>query len=320
MPLDPHVRRVLNMFGASGKSALTDRSPSARRNAFRKLMSLSDSSEEVGRIEDLRIQGGSCVLTVRAYSPLEEGSELLPALVYFHGGGLVCGDLETHDGICRLLCEASGCRVLSVDYRLAPENPFPAAVSDAFTATEWILSHVEELGIDTHGVGIGGDSAGATLAAVVCHLLRSRGGPSPAVQLLLCPITDHSASTESRRKYAQGYLVEAEALREEIEQYLPPGTDAADPRISPLRSLDFRALPTAIIHTAEFDPLCDEGRAYADRLAAAQVQVHYTCHLGMVHLFYGMGRAIPYARGAMKRIGAELRAALRTRSERNVRT
>lgn len=296
------------MFAASGVAGAPP-SVMERRDAFRKLMSLSDGGETVGGVEDRSLPGTDGPLRVRIYTPVDARSGTSPALVYFHGGGLVSGSLDTHDGVCRSLANASGCRIFSVDYRLAPEHKFPAAVTDGCAATAWIVRHAGELRIDRERIAVGGDSAGATLAAVVCQLMGRAPGVKLAAQLLLCPITDFAGETASRKAFAQGFLLENATMEQDLEQYVPSGVDAADPRISPLRAADFTDLPAAFIHTAEFDPLLDEGRAYADRLAAAGVEVHYVCHPGMIHLFYGMARAVPYARTAIKGIGAELRAA-----------
>ena len=310
MPLDSHVRRILDMLAAASGPGVSRPNVMERREAFRKLMGLSDCSDAIGSIEDCTVPGAEGPLSMRIYTPVASGPGPATALIYFHGGGLVSGNLDTHDGVCRALANAAGCRVFSVDYRLAPEHRFPAAVDDACAATAWIVRHAVELRIAPDRIAVGGDSAGATLAAVVCQQTRQMPGVKLAAQLLLCPIMDFAGETASRKAYAEGFLLETQQMGRDLEQYVPAGVDAADPRISPLRATDFRNLPPAYIHTAEFDPLHDEGRAYADGLVAAGVKVHYTCHPGMIHLFYGMTRAVPYARTAMTRIGAEIRAAL----------
>lgn len=285
-------------------------SVSQRRHAFRKLMSFSERDVAIGRVEDRALPGPEGPISIRVYTPVAARSDRLPGLVYFHGGGLVAGSLDTHEGVCRPLANETGCRVISVDYRLAPEHKFPAAVVDGYVATTWAVEHAAGLGIDRDRIAVGGDSAGATLAAVVCQLAKQAQGVELAVQLLLCPITDFAAETQSRRAFAQGHLLDKATMDRDLRQYLPADADSTDPRISPLRAADFSGLPPAYIHTAEFDPLRDEGKAYADRLADAGVEVNYTCHPGMIHLFYAMGSIIPYARTAMMHIGAEIRAAL----------
>jgi acetyl esterase/lipase len=174
----------------------------------------------------------------------------------------------------------------------------------------WILTHARTLRIASHRLGIAGDSAGATVAAAVCHLLRDAPGPKPALQLLLCPILDFGADTASRKRFGAGYLLDMQNFALELEQYLPTGSDSSDPRASPLRAANLRGLPVTHIHTAEYDPMRDEGSAYADRLRSAEIEVHYTCHAGMIHLFYALTGVIPYASTAMRLIGAQTARAL----------
>jgi acetyl esterase len=247
---------------------------------------------------------------IRKNTNQEDGPALLPGLIYFHGGGLVAGTVATHDSIARALAHAGACRVVSVEYRLAPEHPFPAALDDALAAVTHIGARAAEFGIDGLRLGICGDSAGGTLAAATVQTVAQIGSPRLALQLLICPILDYSRSTESRRDLASGYLVDQATLDHDLLHYAPPGTDPADPRISPLRADDVGGLPRTVIHTAEFDPLRDEGRDYFERLVRAHAEVSYTCHPGMIHLFYGLGAVIPYARTAFAQIGGEIRAAL----------
>jgi acetyl esterase len=310
MPLHPHAKRLLSMLAMADPVEPSRLSVKKRRDLFHGLMSLSASNVPIGHIEDSALPGPDGPIGIRVYTPIEAFADRLPGLVYFHGGGLVAGSLDTHDNVCRTLANESGCRLISVDYRLAPEHKFPAAIMDGYAATIWAIEHVAELGIDRDRIAVAGDSAGATLAAIVCQLAPRGQRVDLAAQLLLCPITDFAAETGSRAAFARGYLLDTAMMDRDIEHYLPTDTDARNPRISPLRALDLSGLPPAYVHTAEFDPLRDEGRAYADRLARAGVKVNYTCHPGMIHLFYGMDSAIPYARIALQRIGSELRAGL----------
>jgi acetyl esterase len=310
MPLDPHAKRLLDILAVAGPVDALRLSVDERRGLFSKLMSLSAGNVPIGHIEDRTLPGPEALISIRIYTPIEAFADWLPGMIYFHGGGLVAGSLDTHDGICRALANETGCRLISVDYRLAPEHKFPACVMDGYAATIWAIEHAAELGIDRDRIAVAGDSAGATLTAAVCQLARRTQGLELAAQLLLCPATDFAAQTESRSAFAEGYLLDKAVTDRDLEHYLPAGTDPADPRISPLRASDLSGLPPAYVHTAEFDPLRDEGRAYADKLARADVKVNYTCHPGMIHLFFGMANAIPYARIALQRIGAELRAGL----------
>jgi acetyl esterase len=218
-------------------------------------------------------------------------------------------DLDTHDGLCRMLANASGCRVVSVGYRLAPEHPFPAAIEDSHGALQWALRHGRELGIDPARLAVGGDSAGATLAAVACRRARDEGGKRPALQLLFCPVTDVVAASASRLAFAQGYFFDTALLDWSLRHYCPD-RDPADPWLSPLRARDFHDLPPAHIHTAEFDPFRDEGEAYAAALRQAGVPVHQLRHPGMIHHFYCMAGAIAAARDAVRTAGEALGAAL----------
>ena len=308
MSLDPHARRLLDILAMAGPVDASRLSVKKRRDRFRELMSLCASNAPIGRAEDRALPGPGGPIGVRVYTPIETFADQLPGVIYFHGGGLVAGSPDTHDGICRILTNQSGCRLISVDYRLAPEHKFPAAVMDGCAATLWVVEHGAELGIDRARIAVAGDSAGATLAAIVCQLVRRTQGANLAAQLLLCPITDFAAKTESRSAFATGYLLDKAMIDRDLEHYLPAGLSPTDPRISPLRASDLSGLPRAYVHTAEFDPLRDEGRAYAERLMRSGVEVDYTCHPGMIHLFYGMASTIPYAHIALKRIGSELGA------------
>jgi acetyl esterase len=311
VPLDPRVKRFLDALAAGNPPNALNMTVEERRRGLAELMKLGGPERAVGRIEDRTLPGpGGQALGVRIYTPLEASQDRLAGLIYFHGGGLVAGSFATHDSIGRALANAGACRVVSVDYRLAPEHPFPAALDDALAAVSYIGAHAAEFGIDGMRLGICGDSAGGTLAAATAQAVARIGTPRLALQLLICPILDYSRSTGSRRDLASGYLVEQATLDHDLLHYAPPGTDPADPRISPLRADDVTGLPHTLLHTAEFDPMRDEGRDYVERLARAHAEVSYTCHPGMIHLFYGLGAVIPYARTAFEQIGGEIRAAL----------
>ena len=299
------------MAAAAGAPDLWNLTPTEMRRTFDTLArSMDGGAAPKVSIENTTLPGPGGPLPIRIYSPEGTGAGTSPGLIYFHGGGGIFGNLDTHDGLCRRLADGSGCRLISVDYRLAPEHKFPAAVEDAYAATAWLVEHAPELGLDPRRVAIGGDSAGGNLAAVVCQLAREQGGPDLALQVLFCPILDIDAETESRRTLLEGYFLTRPMIDWITKHYLPEMFDPGDPRISPLRAADFSGLPPAHIHTAEFDPLRDEGQQYADRLRQAGVAVNYTCHEGMIHHFYGMAGIVPYVRTAIASAAAAIRQAL----------
>jgi acetyl esterase/lipase len=311
---------------AVGKSDSSPQSPDAMRQAFNTLAQAVDvRTVPIAGCENRDISGPAGAIPLRIYTPVAGVSGPLPALIFFHGGAGVFCSIDTHDGLCRMLANESGCRVISVGYRLAPENRFPAAIEDACAATAWVFAECEGLAIDPARVGVAGDSAGATLAAAICRQARmaghddtarhddmagpDMGRPGIALQVLICPVTDPGADSPSRRAFSKGYFFDMATLDWALGHYLPAGADLSDPRLSPLRADDFSGLPPAHIHTAEFDPFRDEGQAYADALKRARVPVAYTCHEGMIHHFYCMAGAIPNARAVIKAIGNAVRDA-----------
>jgi acetyl esterase len=310
MPLDPRAKRFLETLAATQPRSTRELTIEQRRAALADLMRLSGPPSPAARVEDRTLAGPAGALRIRIYTPLANSAASLPGLIYFHGGGLVAGTLATHDPIARALANSGGCRVVSVDYRLAPEHPFPAALDDALAALEIIGADPARYGIDPFRLGVCGDSAGATLAAAACQAVARTGVAGLALQLLMCPILDYSRSSESRRAFGSGYLVDQATLDHDLLHYAPAGTDPADPRISPLRAATLSGMPRTLIHTAEFDPLRDDGRDYFERLTNAGTAVSYTCHPGMIHLFYGLSSVIPYASIAYEQIGSEIRAAL----------
>jgi acetyl esterase len=314
MPLDPRVQRFLGILAAGNPPDVRKSSVAERRAGLTALMNLGRTNIPVARVEDHVLAGPGGDLKVRVYSPVED-LQALPGLVYFHGGGLVAGSIDTHDTIARALAMSCACRVLSVDYRLAPEYPFPCALQDSRSAVEYIAQNAAQFQVDPRRLGIAGDSAGATLAAATCQSIALAQGPPLALQLLICPILDYSRASASRLEFSSGYLVDQATLDHDLMHYLPAGVHASDPGVSPLLAPNIDGLPKTLIHTAEFDPLRDEGRNYFERLTRAGVEVSYTCHPGMIHLFYGLGAVIPYARKAFEQIGAQVRSALADRSE-----
>ena len=269
--------------------------------------------ETVGAIVNTTIPGPGGKLPLRIYRPVgSRPEEALPALVYFHGGGWVFGDLDSHDPLCRELCNLAGCAVVAVDYRLAPEHKFPAAVDDALAAIRHVGQHARDLGIDGTRLAAGGDSAGGNLVAVAALTLRGQSGPPLKLQVLIYPVTDLAMDTPSYTSIANGFTLTRERMRYFRSAYLRGPEDIADWRASPLRAQDLSGLPPALVIGAAHDPLVDEGKAYADRVAAAGTPVTYTCYEGMVHGFLSVAGAIDPAHAAIAEAAAGLRRAFST--------
>ena len=252
---------------------------------------------DVHEVRDLHVAGAERPIAARLYRPSAEAN--LPILVWFHGGGWVIGDLRSADWVCRELCVQAGTAVLSVDYRLAPEHPFPAGPEDAHAATAWVAANAGALGVDAARISVGGDSAGGAQAAVACLLAKSRGGPTLRSQLLIYPGTDHDLARPSVTEFADGPVLTSEAMDWFRTQYFPPGTDLTDPRASPALAPDHAGLPPACVLTAEIDPIRDAGEAYAAILAQAGVLTTAKRYSGIFHGFFTMGPA-----RAKPRVGA----------------
>ena len=309
MPLDLLAKRLLAMMAMASTGERARPTTDERRQSLVKLMQFARSDAMVTTIDGV-LPGPAGDLSYRSYTPAQDEGEHLAGFVFFHGGGMVAGSIDSHDRIAAALAQATGCRLISVGYRLAPEHQFPAAVEDAIAATEFVSRHAASLGIDAAKLVVGGDSAGATLAAVVCqHALRS-GAPAILAQCLICPVLDFEETSPSREAFAENYLIDRLTLEADLADYLPEGIDPADPRVSPLRATRLTGLPAAIIHTAEFDPMRDEGNAYASKLLAAGVNVEHICHDGMIHNFHAMGAFLPQARLVLLQIGEQIRRTL----------
>lgn len=306
MPLDPQAKRFLTMMAAVSPRDRSRVTPDDRRQALAKLMQLAraDVTAVVG--VDGVLPGPAGDIPYRLYGASDD-LEQRPGFIFFHGGGMVSGSIDTHDRVCTTLAQMTGCRLISVGYRLAPEHKFPAAVEDAIAATSWVSTRASSLRIDATRLVIGGDSAGATLAAVVCQDTVRNAGPPILLQCLICPVLDFGGTSSSRHAFAENYLLDKVTLDADLADYLPYGADPADPRISPLRTADLAGLPAAIIHTAEFDPMRDEGNAYARKLMKAGVVVDHACHDGMIHNFHAMGAILPQARLVLHQIGEQVR-------------
>jgi acetyl esterase len=262
-------------------------------------------------VRPLDVPGPGGPLPSRLYvPPLPAPGAAAPLLVYYHGGGWVIGDLDMYDGVCRLLAAASGCMVLSVGYRLAPEHPFPQPLEDAFAAFEWSVANAAALGADPKRIGVGGDSAGGNMAAVVSRMAVEGGGALPAMQLLFYPVTDSVEDTRSRQLFAAGYILTKADMEKFEAAYLPPGVDAGDQRISILQCPDLHGLPTAYVATAGFDPLRDEGEAYALRMRDCGVRVALRRHPGLIHSFVNQTAINPTALGAVLEAAGAVRLGL----------
>lgn len=263
----------------------------------------------VAEVEDRTIDGLGGPLPVRIYRATPDG--VSPAVVFFHGGGFVIGNLDGHDEMCRTMCAATDTTVVSVDYRLAPEHPFPAAVDDACAALAWVARDAAALRVDPARLAVAGDSAGANLATVAARLARDAGGPAVRFQLLVYPVTDLHGETPSRARYgAPGYFLRASLMHWFHEQYLASPDDAHDPRVSPLHAPDLTGMPPTHLVLAGCDPLRDEGRAYGERLRAAGVPVDVHTYDGVFHGFFGLRGLLPEADEASRVAHAALRAGL----------
>ncbi len=308
------IHALIKLAELSGSDSFAaGKTPEQARAQARAEAEVTDSRPPIpmARIEAVEVLGQGGPIPARFYVPagLPAGAPA-PLLVYYHGGGWVIGDLDTHDGICRFLAAAAGVTVLSIGYRLAPEHPFPAPVEDAWAGFAWATANAAALGADPERIGVGGDSAGGNLAAVVSLLARAGGGAMPAMQLLIYPVTDSAEDPPSRQLFSEGFLLTKGDMDAFERAYLPPGTDATDPRISILQAPDLTGLPPAYVATAGFDPLRDEGEAYALRLREAGVRVALRRHPGLVHSFAHLTAVSRTSRGAMLEMAGALRLGL----------
>ncbi|MBO0827691.1 MAG: alpha/beta hydrolase [Streptosporangiales bacterium] len=307
--LDPQVQLVLALRERRGVVPLDRLAPREARDVVaREALTLCGRAPDVTGVTDLEVDGATGPLAARLYRTDEADA---PLLVYFHGGGFVTCGLDTHDVPCRTLCRHAGVHVLSAEYRQAPEHPFPAAVDDACAVFAWAVKNAADLGADEGRVAVGGDSAGGTLAAVVSRLTTRAGDPPPAAQLLVYPATDRLGTHASMRTFATGYYLTAADIAWYHAQYAGPGGDRrGDPRMSPLLANDLGGLPPAVVVTAGFDPLRDEGEAYAAKLRAAGTPATSRRFPSLVHGFMHMTGASRAARDALVETGGMLRGAL----------
>lgn len=312
MPLDPQVKAFLEMLAAEGAPPReTQTVAEARRQMLEQSARRAGPQQPMPRVENHVIPGPAGDLPVRIYHPASVDTAPLPILVYFHGGGWVLGNLDTHDVLCRALSRGAHAVAVSVDYRLAPEHPFPAAAEDAYAATAWTATHATELGADPARLAVVGDSAGGNLAAVTCLLARERGAPHIAFQALIYPVIDHyDPGQPSYFQNADGYSLTRDGMIWYWDHYLPNTNDADNPLASPLRAPDLRDLPPALVVTAEYDPLRDEGEAYAERLRAADVPVTLHRYDGTIHGIANLAGVLDAGKRMQEEVGTALRAAL----------
>jgi acetyl esterase len=292
--LDSEARLLLDLMDKAvqdGRPKLQTLPYRAGRLAVDKMSEDSEADPpQVGDVDDGAFAGPGGEIAFRRYRPLGSAAGPLPTLIYYHGGGFVIGNIATHDSTCRRLANKSRCQVISIDYRLAPEHPFPASTDDGVAAFRHVRDNALSFAADARCIAVGGDSAGGAIAAVVCQTCRDRGETTPAFQMLIYPATDSSRESASRKAFADGYFLTKELMDWFWKAYLPAGTDLADLRLSPLLAKEFAGLPPAFVLTAGYDPLRDEGRAYADRLIEAGIKTTYVNYPGTIHGFFSLTR------------------------------
>lgn len=306
MSLDPQTQFVLAQFAETGAPPLETLSPDQARAAF----TLPQGEiEPVGKVVDRTIPGPAGEIPVRVYYP-KQSRDCYPALVFYHGGGWVVGNIETHDNICRALTNIADCVTISVDYRLAPEHKFPAAVEDSYAAAKYVYDYAEEFQADRRRIAIGGDSAGGNLAAVVAHLAKEIKAPNICFQLLFYPSTNlGGVPTASMIENAEGYFLEKGTMEWFRDCYINSEEDKLNPLVTPALNADFSGLPSALVITAEYDPLRDEGEDYAKKMTADGVEVDLVRYDGTIHGFVSMAVIIPSGKTALEKAGNALKTA-----------
>lgn len=310
--LDADAASLLALARSKNLPSYDAMPPLAARAFYRsQCLAGQPSAPAVASVLDSTLPGPGGLIPIRCYRPLASNpAQALPALIFFHGGGFTIGDLDTHDTLCRQLCNQAGIAVIAVDYRLGPEHRFPAAHDDACAAVRWLATHARALHIDPKKIAVGGDSAGANLAASTALRLRDAGGPSLAYQLLIYPGTDFRCVSESHRRNGRDYLLTGQLIDYFCACYLNADEERSDWRLSPALAKDFSGLPPALMLTAGYDPLVDEGFEYAENLRRAGVATEYVCFSGQIHGFITMGRMIRQADEAVTLCAEHLRRAI----------
>ena len=309
MALDPQMQAILDQAAAAGGKPFHDMTPVEARQAIDVMFAaFRGEPAEVGRVEDRKLPGPAGEVPVRIYSPPGRGP--FGVLVYFHGGGWVIGNIGTHDSLCRDLTKQAGIVTISVDYRLAPEHKFPAGPEDCYAVTKWVSGNAALLSVDASKIAVGGDSAGGNLAAVVTLMARDRGGPKIAYQALIYPATDAANSTPSQKEFSKDGYVLSKADMEWFYGHYLKAADADNPYASPALAKDLKGLPPALVLTAAYDPLRDEGEAYAEALRKAGVPVKASRYEGVCHGFVSMAAALDAGKRAVAELASELHKAI----------
>ena len=304
MPVTAETQAILDM--RAGATPFNEMSPQEAREAMAALRPQGEP-EPVAQVHEMMVPGPAGDIPARGYLPTDDPSTL-PTVVYFHGGGWVIGDLDSHDAVCRAICNRAGISVMSVDYRLAPEATYPAAAEDCYAAVAWMNSMYDQQGGRDDRIAVAGDSAGGNLAAVVSQMARDRGGPRIDSQILIYPVTDFNFETESYKQNGVNFGLSEVGMRWFWDLYLNHDSEGAQPYASPMQATDLSNLPRSLTITAEYDPLRDEGEAYAAALAAAGGQSNCTRYDAVIHGFVSAFEAVPEGSQALDQIAAELRA------------
>ncbi|MBL6456447.1 alpha/beta hydrolase [Belnapia sp. T6] len=309
MPIDPGAQRVLDLIRELGRPPIHTLNPEEARAASAKSRSvLQPEGEAVAEVEDLTCPGPHGPVRLRRYRAAgTEAAEVLPCLLFLHGGGWVIGDLDSHDQPCRLLANAARCSVIAVDYRMAPEHPYPAAVEDSAAALRWVVANAAQLRIDPAKMAVGGDSAGGNLAAVLAIMGRDGTVPAVGYQMLLYPATDMAGHHPAYERFTEGLILTRDTMRWFIGHYAPDPQRRFEWQASPLRANSLAGTPPAFVMTAGYDPLVDEGAAYARRLEADGVHVTYLYVADQIHAFLTMGRFIPASAMVLRQAALSLR-------------
>lgn len=310
MPLDPQAEALLKAMIDSGAKPFESMRPAEARVAALAFKDLGGSPEEVASIEHRFIPGPTADLPVWIYRPDRGADGPLPGLIYFHGSGWVLANIEICDSFSRALANRSGCVVFAVNYQKAPEHKFPVPLDDCYAATRWVFDNAYELGLDAGRIGVIGDSAGGNLAAAVALRARDEGGPKLAYQVLVYPAVQYGWDTPSAVANAEGYLLQRASMEYFWNHYVGSRSDEINPYCSPLAARDHSGLPPAFIACAEYDPLCDDGRNYAEKLQAAGVPVKFRLYEGMIHGFLWMSGVFDQSKALLDEIGREVRSAL----------